>query len=329
MGRFKRYNLIIFLILFTNFICAQKITLIETCKTSDYEVSFFNIEYIDSCLYSIEFAQIGELKNGKPTLIYFEGSGLTPSFIKDSTNEVFYTSFQSILSFSDSFNLIIPSKFGIPICTTLDYLNENYEYFENQKLPESYLMNSTLENYTNIFNRMINSLSKKAKNKHFFVMGHSQGARIALSLMTNKYIMSGIYMSADPLGRLASTIDEEFSRFENRNIEKCRFYLSLLNCSDCPVDSVFRNESIQSWKSFSKPSILLMNDLSKPLLITYGDMDLSCPNCYIFDILPHFNKSITVKKYEGYDHNYFFKNEKKIELVYDEIKNWLLQQKSR
>ena len=42
-----------------------------------------------------------------------------------------------------------------------------------------------------------------------------------------------------------------------------------------------------------------------PTLLVYGDLDESCPNCYVLSLLPEWYPRMQVLPYAGYDHNYF------------------------
>lgn len=275
----------------------------------------------------IDFAIIGDLKNKKPILFLVEGSGNYSSFLINDSSKLNYIYPNGIFNFLDNYNIVIAGKFGIPLVRNVREIKDDYLYYDSTgNVPKEYLLNTNLETSVYFYKAIITEILKKSTKKEFVTIGHSQGARIALELANHKKAKACIYMSSDPLGRFASVLDSEFSSFENRNNERYDYYLDMVKNGN--NDSLFRNETTLAWKSFTYPSIISMGKMKVPLLITYGDMDKSCPNCYIYDILPLHFTYIDVKKYKNLDHSYFDKNDlSHFDEVYSDILNWLIRKK--
>jgi hypothetical protein len=299
---------------------------IEPNFMNDVKVNFYTFKFksVDNQFYNLEASLIGEFDNHKPLMFYIEGSSRSPSFILNNDNQIQYFGANEILKFTEYYNFVILGKPAIPIKLHVNKLDENNLYLDSLgNIPSAYTLNNNLDQYIKTYNTIIDTLCNLNYNKRSFVMGHSQGARIALELHANSNIKGIVYMSCDPLGRFAS----EFDNTDQNDVERYEFYCQALSYGNNDLNCLLRNDTYYTWQSFAKPSILTMNTIEKPILITFGDQDKSCPNCYIFDIIPIYLKNIEVIKFENLDHNYF-DNEmnRNFNKVYDQIITWSLKQ---
>ena len=138
-------------------------------------------------------------------------------------------------------------------------------------------------------------------------------------------------MCADPLGRLASRCDVEYSKFKLRNNEKLDFYYDAMDTTK--TDGIIQGESYKGWRSFSNPPLILIGQTKIPLLLVYGDLDEGCPNCYIFSFLPTYYPLINVKTYKNYGHNFndltsTVRNDKNWTQVMQDVISWIEMKKN-
>lgn len=271
-----------------------------------HEVSgHFNAEVftIESDSISIEGVFIGDRNKNKPMVIFIPGSGLMPIYASRGDSSFYPLIPHQMLKYRDSYNFVVLSKPGVPAVVELSKLDEKYYYAdpETGKIPENYIDNNNLDFYTAMHKILINKLDSIADFNKLIVMGHSQGARIAAEFSSCTSVDKIVYMSADPLGRIAVSLDMEYAKFEERNEEKIDFYKSIFT----EEEGIYWGDTYESWRSFSKPPLLQLSQSKKPILVVYGEMDRSCPNCYVFKNLPTYQENIDVLNYPSYDHHYF------------------------
>lgn len=272
---------------------------------------------------TIEGMYFGDNDKSKPLLLFIQGSGLKPLFVIDSLGQ--RKSFFINPLKNEQINLVVLSKPGIPNIVELNELNANQDYLVGDTIvPQLFSKLNYLDVQVELHNTCISYLKKTFKYSKLIVAGHSQGARIAAELSVNKHVDKIIYMSADPLGRIAVRYDMEYSKFEERNNAKLRFYNSFFKEKN--QDTLWGDETFKTWVSFSKPSMIALSQSKIPTLIVYGTLDKSCPNCYAFSFLPSYNETITVFKYDDYGHNYSDPDgEYHWDIVVKDIYSWLLK----
>ncbi len=241
---------------------------------------------------------LGNRSEARPLIIFIPGSEPVPLFC--SIDGVYHPLFPHQLpERGRTFNILLLSKPGIPALTEQGQLDEDFLYRNKSTgaAPEVYLRKNTLEFYTDAYRALLNSLDTICPITSVTIIGHSQGARIVAELADHPVVSKVVYMSADPLGRLAAI------RQTHGHRERSTLFNDLMNPSYS--DSLYRGERYASYRSFAKPSITGLTKASVPVLMVYGDRDDSCPNCYILSILPAWYPNMQVLHYTGYDHNYF------------------------
>ena len=273
--------------------------------TNNYE----DIKLIDSSFTLMnktilhEGAYIGDNSKEKRLIIFVQGSGRSPLFVKVRDSSHFMLP-KEILDTNN--NYILLSKTGIPLVCDLEELDEHYNFVNKDSVFSSlFLETNYLEYYTSLYSNLVDNIKGRFNYSQLIIIGHSQGARIAAEFCQTEKVDKVVYMSADPLGRMAGIIDDVYVNIADREKEKDRldFYYSIFDKNQ--QDSLYREESFKTWVSYSKPTIVSLSTSKVPVLIVYGDEDKGCPNCYAFSFLPSYYKNVTVNRYEGYDHNYY------------------------
>jgi pimeloyl-ACP methyl ester carboxylesterase len=191
----------------------------------------------------------------------------------------------------------------VPVLIDQCKLDSNLLFLDKNGKPFSkYMLADNLDWYTLNYNKVIDFISERNNYERITIIGGSQGARIALELALNESITGLVFMNCDPLGRIASRIDAEYSNLETRNINRIESYLNIAKCKTNTLDSLQMNDTQYSWMSFSKPCLLTFAVLNIPTLIVYSDRDSNCPNCYVYDLLPNYKSNIELLKCPGLNH---------------------------
>lgn len=332
----KKSNFFTFLIivLISNIFCStsfsqKSLKKVSTIIFENNSVDLYNFKYKvkrTNDTISIAYAYCGDYSS-KKLILFIAGSGAYPLFAQKSDLSYNYLGPKEIFEYTNLYNILIIGKIGIKGTAKYQELNQHRFYVDSTgNIPNEYILNNNLMSYNNCYTNFLNEVNKKYKYKELILVGHSQGARIVAELGNNKNVDKVIYMSADPLGRIATQIDENYSNFKNRNTEKVDFYIDLYSKVNNDIDTLLMKDTYFSWRSFSKPSIIPLSQLKKPTLIIYGDLDENCPNCYSFHSLPKYNNNITVNRFKGLNHRYIDQQgNNKWKEIFSYIINWINQ----
>jgi esterase/lipase len=317
----KKYKLFFIALCVACYCQAQKSPITFHVSIKNFNGEIFTLK-TDS--ENIEGIFLGDKTKKKPLIIFIQGSEPIPLYC--STNDTTYIPLvpHQLIEQKNIFNFIFLSKSGVPALADISGLDSKYYFIdkETKTIPKKYTQNNTLEFYCYAYSNLIKELSKYFNYSQLIVIGHSQGARVAAEISINPLINKIVYMSADPLGRIATRYDKEYSLFNERNDDKLTFYKSFFDSDKS--DSIYMGETYKSWKSFSKPSIIALAKSKVPTLVVYGEMDKNCPNCYIFSFLPNYYKNIDIMSYKDFDHNYFdLKGKNNWNIVVNDVYKWI------
>jgi pimeloyl-ACP methyl ester carboxylesterase len=266
------------------------------------------------------------LNSKKPILLFCQGSQPLPLFMDFNQNQIVPVSLSNfdIDKLNEKYHTVVISMPHTPLIVHHSQLNEQYNYITDTTNPYSYSVDYLLadysENYVRRANEVLHFLKKQkwVDNQKLVVMGHSQGARIALELAaSNKNITKLGLFGYNPNGRIDKSI-----RFARKTAEKglitwheadsmqnaeIDLYKMVWNS-----DSVKNHPSLVSWKSFSKSTMSTLAHLKIPVYIAYGSDDITSDLC---DLIPIYfvenNKlNYVLKRYPNLEHNFFPVNEK-------------------
>jgi hypothetical protein len=143
----------------------------------------------------------------KPTILFLQGSLPLPIVFYNEkiTNTLIPFNLKPYL---EKFNFIIIARKGIPLVGS--YEKDPKGYLDNKgKVPNVYLQNDNLKYRTFQANEVLKYLYKQnwVKRDSIFVIGHSEGYRVASKLSeNNKIINKLVCMSADPFNRTTEEI---------------------------------------------------------------------------------------------------------------------------
>jgi dienelactone hydrolase len=280
-------------------------------------------------------------KKPKPTIIFLQGSLAKPIIFHDSIGASVTAFPFEIDKYLNKFNFIIIPRYGIPLVGS--YEKDTGGYLDkNGKIPIEYIKNDNLKYRTFQAKTVLNYLYKQkwVQKDSIFVIGHSEGYRVAAKLSeNNRKIAKLVCMSANPFNRIAEyvlksrietlftpsdsliqkEIDMDVDGFKNisKNIETYK--------NDQELYNRMSYNNVLSYESFLK--------FKNPILVTYGTEDLGSLNN---DLLPFLLRktNLTMFVYPDLDHNYnkkeVDKNGNELESsyhwddVFNDIQNWLL-----
>lgn len=261
------------------------------------------------------------LTTKKPILLFCQGSQPLPLFMDFDNNQILPVPLSNfdVDKLNESYHTVVISMPHTPVIVHHSHLNSQYNYITDTTNQYSYSVDYLLadysENYVRRANEVIRFLTKQkwVSNEKLVVMGHSQGARIAVDLAaSNKQITSLGLFGYNPNGRIDQSI-----RLARKNAEKEAITwqqadsiqneeIELYKMVNNP-DSVKNHPSLISWKSFSKSTMSTLAQLKIPVYIAYGSADITSDFC---DLLPIYfidNKksNYVLKRYPNLEHNFF------------------------
>ena len=266
---------------------------------------------------TIEFIKIDQqLNTRKPTIIFFQGSLPIPLIIKSSSEAAFIPSLNfNYEEVCKKFNLIVIGMPHIPTMVSEDSLSNHFAYITDKSdphsFPKAYLEDDYLENYVERGNSVINFLMLQdwVAADSIYIVGHSQGARIATKIaVQSKNIAALGFLAGDPLGRVTQPIRAirlkqrkgELTPIEAQN--KIDDIYKKWEAINAPSEEIKQSSIV----SFSEP---LVNDLTQtklPVYIAYGTEDLNAEYC---DLLPIYfirnqKHNYRLVAYPGLEHNF-------------------------
>ena len=249
----------------------------------------------------------------KPTILFLQGSKAIPIFFKDNKDSFVNIPF-SYKNYLNKFNFVIISRRGIPISG--NFPKDASGYLDSlSKTPLEFIKYDNLDYRTFQAKKVIDYLHKQkwVKNDSIFVIGHSEGYRIAAKLVSKSNKISKlICMSADPFNRTAEMIfRERINCFNNENdsIPQAKIELMIKEYKDLKFKNKLNKNDYEFYNSMSYEKDISYNNFKnfkKPILLVYGTNDIPATHN---DLIPFLLKqnNITIKSFVDYDHNYFKK----------------------
>jgi esterase/lipase len=249
----------------------------------------------------------------KPTIIFLQGSKGIPILLNDS-KEIFANIPFDYKNYFDKFNFVIINRKGIPVIG--NFPKDKTGYLDSlNKTPINYIKHDNLKYRTLQAETVLNYLYKQkwVQKDSIYVIGHSEGYRVAAKLATkNKIISKLICMSADPFNRISETIyRERISCFNSENDSISQIKIETLITDYKQIDEnieQYKNEyNLYNWMSYEKDMPFEnFKKFKNPILIVYGTNDIPSTHNDLLPFLLNQN-NISLKVFSDYDHNYFKK----------------------
>ena len=272
--------------------------------------------------------------NPKDLIIFIQGSNVTPLISEDEGGKFLIIPFEIKNYLKDNLFLFVSKPF-IPIFKNAKDLDENYNIIDKKILYDYQKLNTLNVLLSDIY-EIIKKYSKSPNVRNIYIIGHSQGARIAAALNEKKIKKTAI-LSVNLYGRFQEEISNlRFNNLLNKQYLKDgdAIYSNYKNLKNAVLIGNDENTlSNISYKSFSFPTtISFLVKKQNPVLIVYGgkDVGVSFSNDLArFEFLNNRKDNIFFKVYNKLNHNFEEENEKEKKFywqeVFEDVIIWLKQ----
>ncbi|NHN26037.1 alpha/beta hydrolase [Flavobacterium jejuense] len=292
------------------------------------EIGFDKVELKTKSDTIVFIRSINRDNTTKPTIIFLQGSLPLPIVFKDK--EEFFTLFPfKTAEYLDKYNLILIARKGIPLLGEFQRDANGYKD-ANGYVPLEYIKYDNLTYRVLQTREVLNFLYKQkwVDKKAIYVVGHSEGYRVAAKLSeNNKKITKLVCMSADPFNRsteeilkyrLDSYTQSNDSISQNAINDITKNFLSIGKIEEYKKDA-----DLYNWSSYN--SELTFNSFKKfnnPILVIYGTNDLTAFHNDLLLFLLKDKRDFFVKAYPDYDHNFFKKEFDEDGNLVEDSYNW-------
>ncbi|WP_445710172.1 acyl-CoA thioester hydrolase/BAAT C-terminal domain-containing protein [Flavobacterium sp.] len=256
---------------------------------------------------------INDEKIKKPTIIFLQGSLPLPIIFKDKDDIFTLFPFKTD-EYLSKYNLILIARKGIPLIGDFEKDSNGYKD-ENGNVPFEYIKHDNLTYRVQQAEEMLNFLYKQkwVDKKAIYVVGHSEGYRVAAKLSeNNKKITKIVCMSADPFNRSVEEILKY--RFESYNQSNDSISQKAINAitkdhlSIGKIEEYKNDYDLYNWASYDEKLIFeSFKKIKVPVLVVYGTDDFKSFHSHLLPFLLKEKKDFFVKAYPDYDHNFFKK----------------------
>lgn len=249
---------------------------------------------------SIDFLYISNSDNKpKPILLFLQGSLCYPLFLENNGFPKVNLPFD-YTNFLNKVNIVLIKRKGCP----MNYDRKKIDILVNNP-PNEFKKFDNLNYRVFQANEVIKYLKQNQNTQEIYVVGHSEGYRVASKLSEiNQNINKMICLSSNPFSRSVENIllkSTENYLYENdasriNQIEDEYFYNYLVNEDSSKDENYYSYNKHLPLDSFKK--------FKKPLLIAFGSNDLSSSlNLFLPFILVD-QQNISVKSYPDLGHNF-------------------------
>ncbi|MDQ1160749.1 esterase/lipase [Chryseobacterium sp. SORGH_AS 447] len=282
----------------------------------------------------LEITKDPESGRKKDLIFFLQGSDPSPLISEDDNGKFLLLPFD-IKQLSRENIFVIISKPKIPVYQHFKDLDDNFKV-DDPKILTSYFKYNTLEHLSDEVNLLTKIYAKDKRIRNIYVIGYSQGGRVALHI-SHKKIRKIAVLSVNLFGRYEESINrmryEEISR-QDSTLEK-KIEQEYISYNQLIRRSLFSNTlddlSLRSYKTFTIPgSFTALEKIRIPILIAYGSNDIGVAfsndtirfrltdkkniNFKVYPLLSHnFEKLITVNN----------ENENHWQQVFEETLTWL------
>lgn len=285
----KRLRVTLLWVALTSMVSAQKIQHVDALNCDVYTI----VASGDS----ISFCKIGDNLTPKPVIVWCPGSTPQPLLVQRADSSYFYGCIPDCdwKSIACNFHIIVIGNPFVPPVVQENQLNDGWAYVTDtdnpHSYPQDYLKANYLDNYIRRGNAVINYLCQQDWTTAIYVVGHSQGSKVAVSLAQNGHVKAVGALSINPLGR----VDEFVRRARQQALEGKisdeeaqkqidQTYRYWQEVCDTPTKESERGEdSHKTTYSFSTPTLDILLSLNIPIYIAYGTRDVTARYC---DLLP-------------------------------------------
>lgn len=230
---------------------------------------------------SINFLEITkdpESGRKKDLIFFLQGSDPSPLISEDDNGKFLLLPFD-IKQLSRENIFVVISKPKIPVYQHFKDLDDHFK-IDDQKILMSYFKYNTLQYLSDEVNLLTKIYAKDKRIRNIYVIGHSQGGRVALHIR-HKKIRKIAVLSVNLFGRYEESINrmryEEISGQDSTLDKKIeQEYLSYHQLiRRTRFGDTLDDLSLRSYKTFTIPgSFTELEKIKIPVLIAYGSNDI-------------------------------------------------------
>lgn len=279
----------------------------------DFGYRHLKFKYLNDPVDVIIISKKGEERLPKPLFLFCQGS-LPQPVVKYDENGLYGTLPFNETPFLENYHIAIIAKPFIPVISNVSKLGRDFMFFrdfENEIPPKGYIERNYLDYYVFRNNFILKQLFKERwiKTTGLLVAGHSEGSTVAAKMASiNKKISKLIYSSGNPYGRIINILEQ--SRRSGNSSETIEYWTKVVsNSNEINIGS---SDSFKATYSFSLPQKDNLMALDIPVLVTFGNSDLSAAynNLLQMDTIREKKRNMSFIGYENLEHNYFSVDEK-------------------
>ncbi len=262
-----------------------------------------------------------QLNQTKPILLFCQGSQPVPLFVDLGMRGIVPLTLNNfdVDEMNRYFHVVVISMPYTPVKVVPLNLNRSFNYVLdtaiNQSFDSNYVRSDNLDNYISRANKVLEYLQQQpwVSKLGTVVVGHSQGARVAVGISTSNTIVSQLGLFGyNPMRRIDQLIWQQRNRAKEGRItwqeadsvqqNLYTFYKDVQN-----PDSLEKHPEYRSWKSFSKSSLESLANLVIPVYIGYGSEDEIAQYCdqIPLSFIEKQKTNYVLKRYVGLDHDFF------------------------
>ncbi len=259
----------------------------------------------------VNYLEVGPKEdiNKHDVFIFIQGSNITPLISEDDNGKFLLIPF-SIERYIDNNKFVIVGKPHIPVYAHFESLTDDFVISDPSTVGK-YFQSNTLRDLASGINELIKIYHRNNKVRDIYIIGHSQGARVAAAV-NDKYVRKIAMLSVNLFGRFHEEVSRK--RFDNitkglsQDMEPIYDEYQTLQKQQFKSLPNTKVSSLVSYKSFTWPStISFVKKLKAPTLIVYGGNDIGVAfsnDLARFEIEDHLKNNIIFKSYNDLDHNF-------------------------
>ena len=319
----KRYLLIILLLLCGEFSFSQTKVIIDSLEVNLYRISSTNQD-------SIDFIYVKAKPETRDILLFMQGSLPVPLIIEDKGFSFAYSFLKSIVQ-KHQMNLLVVSQPDVHNIEQKSILKDGYLKTDSNYFPsDKHRAGNNLTNQANRYATVIRFMSEIMPEPTFYVFGHSQGSRIAPVVAKEFGSIKKLVLAAtNPISRSYKRITEARIQYilGKKSFEEAQ---AIINKEYKYFERLHQNklESPEDVSEHSYGFPTMVEDmvvLDIPIRFIYGTHDFGTSfdaDKLLLEFIRNNKSNLSLKVYEGMDHNFFSKGVMHWDLAIDDTMKW-------
>ncbi|NBA85967.1 hypothetical protein GVN16_09360 [Emticicia sp. CRIBPO] len=281
-------------------------------QPGDFGFRHFRTLYNNDPVDILVLSEKGKESEKKPLFFFCQGSLPVP-LIKPDGDKLYSVFPFNTDALSKDFHIVIVSKPFIPVVVEAGKLVRGFNYVdpETGKTPKGYGERNLPGYYVGRNLEIVRFLQQQpfVSPEKLVVAGHSEGSTVAVRMAAaSKKVSHLIYAGGCPAGRILSMTGRSRSvetDSSSSTEDEFNYWESVVNDPDNMDDS--NGDTNKATFDFSAPLYPLFENLSIPVLVSFGTKDYCAPfNDYLrVEMIRHKKANFTFNAYIGFEHNFF------------------------